>query len=103
MQRATLLGHGAPSGVTTASPKSYGSIACALREHQIESSNFIVSESDTMKIRFRFVGGVSGQRRGVRSHCAATKVLVILSSDRCDNIALLRNRRARRPDMRDGV
>ena len=41
------------------------------------------------------------QRMGVRSHCAATKVLVILSSDRCANRALLKERRARRPDMRE--
>ena len=43
------------------------------------------------------------QRTGLRSHCLATKVLVILSSDRCGSRTLPRGRRARRPDMRDRV
>ena len=40
------------------SPNGYGSMAVARREHQIESSNSIVSESDPVEILFQFVGGV---------------------------------------------
>ena len=39
-----------PYELTTASPNGYGSIACAYREHQIETSNSTVSESDTVEL-----------------------------------------------------